>query len=628
MTASKGTASATVHNMADVRAVRSMLADAEPVKRVRKVDPPAGGAIDGIEPGKWRGQACALGLPPGCPIKPLGVSGKRLWFLNTIAQLDYLEPPMGKVDVLQLFGGRLDYLCWAWPRYSKEGEVAGFANDNVVADLIAACKALGPWDATDQERWQGCWRGPGGDLVMHCGDHLVMGGRKHPPGEYEGYVYPARPKMLAPWALGDDLPAGYVGVLRSTLRSWSWSRPEVDPHLLLGWIGAAFLGGALPWRPMVFMTGGAGTGKSSLQQMLRAVFGGWLFHAEDTTRAGISQPLGMSSVAVSVDELESEGDSRKAVEILKLARLASSGGTLRRGGDRHQGVSFTVRSAFLFSSINAPPLQPQDLSRMALLQLKPLPVGQAAPAVDGPHMAMFGRYILRRLLEEWHRFDETCAAFAAELGAAGMNQRGQAQFGTLLACADMIEHRGWDDARLSFALEYQGELVPWRKLLAMSEMTEFEDTRDNWMGRLSHLLGARAAAWRSGTRATVGEALVSYWSAGVPGKDLSLHETNTLLGQAGLKIVFLKKGPRARPYLAVHNNGPMVGQLFSGSTWAGLPGVGVWKDALRQGPPGTLWEKGQPRINGVQQKATLISLEGLYGDDGIMAQKEETEADG
>jgi hypothetical protein len=43
----------------------------------------------------------------------------------------------------------------------------------------------------------------------------------------------------------------------------------------------------------------------------------------------------------------------------------------------------------------------------------------------------------------------------------------------------------------------------------------------------------------------------------------------------------------------------------------------VWTGALRQAPE-TLATAGKCRINGDQCRATLISLEALYGEKGIM----------
>ncbi|WP_163571449.1 hypothetical protein, partial [Klebsiella pneumoniae] len=61
--------------------------------------------------------------------------------------------------------------------------------------------------------------------------------------------------------------------LIAAFQSWKWERPLLDPILLLGWIGAAFLGAALDWRPALFITGDYGQGKSTLQAIIKEVIG-------------------------------------------------------------------------------------------------------------------------------------------------------------------------------------------------------------------------------------------------------------------------------------------------------------------------------------------------------------------
>lgn len=602
-------------------AVRAMIADRKPIKSPpRQVAQPSG------SPGDWDHRH---DLPPDCPVKPLGIQGDRLWFLDGIGQVRVMDPPYGKGPVLGLFLGRIDYLAWAWPRWGKADEetgkaaVNGYANEDVSAALIRACANKGPWDSMDRIRGRGCWTDSGGNLIIHVGTAIISGRSAVPPGELDGHVYPTRAEIAPPLALKEPLPFDPGAILRDTLARWNWERPGVDPHLLLGWIGAAFLGAALPWRPMVFMTGDKGTGKSTLQELLKALFGGWLIQSADTTPAGIYQHVGLDSVPVAVDELESENDTRKTVAILKLARLASSGAAMLRGGDRHQGVEFNARSAFIFSSINAPPLPPQDLSRMALLNLRRLVAGTKPPELDARTFGVIGRAVLRRLWEEWPRFRQTFDAFAGELAAAGMDGRGQAQYGTLLTCADMISHHGWDDERLRHASDIDGDLVPWRDLLRPSNMLEFENATENWHGCIRHLLSVRVEAWRSGLRTTVGQVLQAYHD-GEDGCDITA--ANGQLSQAGLRIVFKRAaGGKHRHFLAVQNNGPLVRELFQGSKWHGDIGAGIWSQALRQGPRGAFWEVGNERVNGVKDRCTLIALDGLYGPDGIMREEHEPE---
>ena len=571
-------------------------------------DPVPGEKRNGVDPGEWTPDH--LGLPPDCPVIPLGVDGPINWCLDTIGQLVAYTKPYGQADTLELFRGRHDYLKWAWPRHDKGGRVDSWRNELVRETIIAACTAKGPWSPVERLRGRGAWLDEGGSIVYHLGHKLWIGGRAHPPGEIGGHVYQTRPRLPGPWPQPVPETENPARLLRPMLQSWAWARPDVDPMLLTGWIACAMVGGALPWRPACYITGDKGTGKSTLQDLVKRLLGDALIQAVDTSAAGLYQHMGHDCLAVAVDELEGESDTRKTKAVLKLARIAASGGLMLRGGDRHQGVEFRARSCFLFSSINTPPLEPQDLSRMALLRLHQLPRGAREPDLNPGTMAMMGQAILRRMIDQWHRFGETWQAFRAELREAGMDSRGQDTFGVLLAAADLLEHDGWDEARLR--VPAAGDLMPIRQLMAVGNMGEFEDATANWLGCLSHLLSVHVEAWRSGARKTVGQVIEGYFNGD---DDISTSGlARGLLSQAGLSLVSV--GPKD-DRLVIPNQNPLTRQLFEGSKWAGEAGAGVWSGALRQAPP-DLQEPGQARINGVKSRATLIRLAGLYGPDGIM----------
>lgn len=611
----------------NIGAVRAALDAAEPMPTLFD-DPVPGEARNGILPGQWTPNT--LGLPPDCPVIPLGVDGEVMWLLDPIGQLCPYTDPFGQGKTLLLFKGRDRYLKWAWPRRKKIGEdeegkaiytTETWRNEEVRDAIVAACTALGPWNAQDRVRGRGTWRGPGGELVVHCGHKVILPNlpvkqQAQPPGQFDGHVYPARPNIPRPDPGPIDERQNPAKMLWPLLSTWNWARGRADAHLLLGWIGAAFLGAALDQRPVVYVVGDKGVGKSTLQGLIKGLFGSWLIQTVDTTAAGIYQQLGHDCLPVAIDEFEGKADSRKAKAVLELARAAYSGGKLDRGGDRHQGVQFQLRSAFLFSSINTPPLEPQDLSRLALLRLQKLKGHQLnlpSPATLG----MIGSAILRRLVDQWERFPATLKAFRDHLQSHGLDARGCDTFGTLLACADMIEFDGFKEEHL-LAPTDEGEMKPWGEILAMATMIEFEDAVENWRGCLDWMLAVPVEAWRKGTKQTVGQLLEAIYHHHDDVSHGDVMWIKRELAPAGLG--FARKGRRGGgDWLVVPNQDPALRKLYEGTKWAGEPGASMWAGALRQAPRGEVYEVDQARINGRKTKCTLIRLDALYGPGGLMA---------
>lgn len=618
----------------NVVGVQAMIADAKPLRaRVLQVErdpmPSKPRHVDGQDllPGQWADQADEFGLPPDCPVLPLGVNGDTFYFLDTIGQLRGLvESKMGQGGITALFMGRANYLYWAWPRF-KEGEdfkVTGWRAERAREVLMAACARKGPWDPVDKVRGRGAWRGNAGELILHCGDELWTGGKLIPMGEMGGYVYPARPPVPQPFPKSlEKSPSPAIEILQ-LIRTWSWVRPDVDPVLLLGWIVAAMIAGALDWRPSCFLVGDKATGKSTLQKLIKQLLGDLLIQSVDTTGAGIYQQLGQDALPVSVDELESEADSRKQKAIIKLMRVSSSGGEMLRGGSDHVGARFKLNSAFIFSSINAPPLEPQDLSRMAVLRLLKLPAGQPEPHLDERRNADIGRRMMRRVADRWSELPGQLDAHFKVLAAAGHDGRGQRTFGTLLACAALV--LGSDAEALGLPLE---DLSRWGELMRADQLDELEDANENWRLCLDHILSSRPEVWRGGSHPAIGRVLEEFLA---DPETMTVGTVRKLLGDAGLGLC-RPRPTEARPdvngfWLAIPNQSPRLREIFEGTKWAGEPNAGVWAAALRQAPV-EYWLKDQPqRINGVLAKCTLFKVSWLVGEVEGGRQADWTEEEG
>lgn len=620
---------------------KKSIGDPKPIKK------DVAAAIRGLKPGKslfgmppGRGNPPmeeGTGLPPHCPVRPLGRDGDTFYFLNAAGGLGELSPSSsGKGHIDALFSGQWPYLVWAWGRckHLKGGVIIDQDNydaEKVRSALFDAATMQGSWNSVDMVRGRGAWIGDKGELILHLGDRLLIDGvEEEPCGERDGYVYPGQPPVPAP--AEDEQPAGDEGPgqrVMAQLQTWNWARPNMDPHLMLGWMCAAMVGGALNWRPTVFITGDAATGKSTLQTVVGHVVGG-VIQAVETTAAGIYQILQNSCLPVAVDELEAQSDGRKVRSVIELARVANSGGRMLRGGQDHHGKQFDLRSPFLFSAINAPALQSQDRSRMALLNLKPLDKIEGRAPLDLTEFASLGRALFRRVIDWWpriHELREEVRHWLVE--EAGHDGRGADTFGTLVAFYHVA---------MSDEMPTDEELSEWCDRLKSTALAEFEARTPNWKLCLRHLLQVRPDAMRSETQKSV-QALLQQFTPG-PHNENTPADAGWLrkkLMEVGLGLSGPKRGRATFQtcWLFVPNDHSSLAPLFDGTKWAGEGGApGVWTDALRQSP---IWDpdlkkglhrQGNGRVGMTPLRGTLLKLSDLFdavGDEAMDGTEEDAD---
>jgi hypothetical protein len=619
------------------------------------VDPQRGFPVSAGEheifPGEWMPDEFGMPTEHPCPVVALGMNAKTIFFQDEMGH--FVEQPrdeLPRLFIMALFGKRQDYLWWAWPSFAtrkgrKEPEVTGWKPDEVQAALLSAAAKRGDFNTLDRVRGAGAWRGRDGELVFNAGWALYRsshakktrgGGLEYTPcetGLVDGKFYTRRYDNLEPWPQEVTSRESPARELLRALRTWNWERPEVDPILFLGWLAAALIGGALNWRPAVFVIGGKGTGKSELQGLVEQVLDEALVHAADATAASIYQHVRNDSLPVCVDELEADADNRKAMGVIKQARLAASGGLVLRGGPNGVGTEFKAQSCFFFSAINAPPLDPQDHSRMAILRLRALPEDvKDPPTIDGDTTAPM---LLRRMFDGWAKLPATLKAYQEILRRGRHDKRGQDTFGTLLACAELA--LGADAAQeLRTPTIETGDADWWATALPPPD-----DMSDNWRQCLEYMLTAPVDDWRTYTQKTVGQMLrdledlnhALFDDRGRPmpedatAEGLTFTKARNRLQSAGLSLIC--KGAAAPMedgfLLAVPPNSTALAKLFKDSKWAGAPGIGGWENALRQGPDDVIWKGPAARkhnrlyVNGVQARCLLVKMGAFWkmGDDGI-----------
>jgi len=560
--------------------IAGALADLELEAQGPKEDwPKKGGLYQGIGPGGWREDFTddTGYIPDDCPVKPLGYEGETFYFIDTMGQVFSTGGKAMGVERMQiLFAGTENFLYWAWPAFAKGGGVTGFKAEEARRDLYAACRARGPWSPSDMVRGRGAWLDAQGRLVLHCGEALYYDGKLQPTGELGEHFYPRRPRAAVPWAKPIETPEENPAVaLFEVFNSWNFVRGNVDAFLLLGWLGVALLNGALEWRPSIFMVGDAGTGKSSLQNLIKLILGRAMVATTNATSAGLYQLMAHDALPIGIDEIEGDDGAEQSQQIIKMARDAASGSMRIRGGADHKGVEFMARSPFLFSAINPPPINKASLSRLAVLQLRQIPSGQKQP--DAGEVDKIAPKLLRRVADHFPRFLELLEQYKEVLHQGGHSSRGQATFGTLLAAGHVL----MGDAGMEAAGLPMESLSLWSTALAADTTPEVANSDPNWSRCIEAILTAPIDAFNKGERSTVGQTLDDLVND--ERNNVDLHVARHRLASCGLGIV--QHGLAFEGYgLAIPQAGKDVGKLLDGTSWAGRGSEGSWGWALNQGP--------------------------------------------
>lgn len=592
-----------------------------------------------IEPGKWRheGLADEWGMPPDCPVTPLGTDALRYFFLTTNGQVVSV-PDLKAETIKKLFAGRMNYLYWAWPRWKapKPGEsfeVDGWDANQASDALYDACSLKGVWRDFDMIRGRGMWRDDDGRLVVHCGDILFRRNAKDGgleglrPGdyttEYGGAVYPAGARTPYPWR--EPVGREAAEAILELFSQWHWRRP-IDARLLLGWVVASVMAGALDWRPSAYVTASSGSGKSTLlKDVLKALLGSRSIYVTNVTAAGLYQHIKQDAPSVVIDQFEAGANPSRAKAVIELVRDASSEGLTLRGGADHKGVEFSARNCTLFASVRRPAMRPEDLSRTAFLQLEKLPRDAVLPDLNPARLHELGRRLVRRILDRWDDYFDLLATWHGALMSVGHSSRGADQFGAMLACADLV---------LSDHPPSSDELAETARTLAPEGMIEFEGQMDDWERCLNHMLSAPVNAWRAGTQSSVGALLTAFLEAIADKNAVQevfsastdkgiLAQANKQLSTAGLKIEAAKRDlPGVTWWLSVPSSDEKLRQLFEGSDFMGETAVeGAWSGALQQAvrwapeTPDGLWVSRRSRLDGRQRRCTWLNLEAIVSLD-------------
>lgn len=292
-------------------------------------------------------------------------------------------------------------------------------------------------------RGRGAWTDKG-RAVYHHGSYLTVDGVETSLTRIKsGYIYPMARDLPNPdqTPLSDAEGAHLVGVA-SLVR---WSMPG-SAALMSGWTMLAAICGAMGWRPHIWLTGPAGSGKSTVQNkycaaMLRDI---GQYYSGDSTEAGIRQDLKADALPVLIDEAESnnERDKQRIENVVGLIRKTSTESQMRTAKGTVSGNSqhYQIRSMFCLASINVNLPTKADIDRLTILSIKKAKAGENDhwPELEAELNKIvedetISSRLLARALNLMPVILDTIKVFRKAAATYFDSQRYGDQFGTLLA---------------------------------------------------------------------------------------------------------------------------------------------------------------------------------------------------
>lgn len=305
---------------------------------------------------------------PSTYFQPLGFNkdetgSQRFWFYAFMCKsiISMTPSKMSKANLLQL--APLEWWALSFPKST------GFNTDAAIDFLITISNKKGYFDEL-KFRGRGAWMDHG-RVIIHTGTNLIIDGQKRPLGvDDTEFIYELnRPLNLS---VENPLSGNDAEKILSVIESLNWER-EIDGPLLAGWIAIAPICGALKWRPHIWLTAGAGTGKTWVNKnILHRMTGECGLRMEGgTTEAGLRELIGNDALCVLFDEAEGENEreQNKMENILHLMRSASSSDSMIAKGTGNGAKVYRTRSMFAFCSIVPQTEHGADKRRVTVLRL-------------------------------------------------------------------------------------------------------------------------------------------------------------------------------------------------------------------------------------------------------------------
>ena len=303
---------------------------------------------------------------------------------------------------------------------------------SVGSALIRAADRQGQLDLS-RVAGRGFFRNDNNRYVWNLGDRLLVDGRE---GELDS-LQDGRHYVNGPRIEVAEKRAGHGERKRvaEAVERYRWQHP-LDGRRFLGWLVSSIVGGALEWRPHIWLAAAAETGKSWLLKRVAArLLGPMVVRVADATPAAMARRMRSDSLPLILDEAEPD---RQWIEgLMDLIRVAAGGDGERIRTDVGGNVQrLHPRFSVCMSSTKIANLRAADASRFQMLNLSLKGVEnwpEVERAIEDSLANGACERIRAALIHEGHEVVEEAASVSRELMRGGHGTRGSLIGGALTA---------------------------------------------------------------------------------------------------------------------------------------------------------------------------------------------------
>ncbi len=410
----------------------------------------------------------------------------------------------------------------------------------ITAALNDLCVKRDAFNYDGRVRGAGCWV-DGKKHVVNTGDRIIIDGEERELYEVRSNnIYVISSSKFTPAI--EPLTNKEANDLRELCALCPWER-EINADLLAGAIVVGQVCAVLNWRPIIWISGQKGTGKSTiLERLLKPALGDIALHfTRGTTEASIRQKMKYDARPVIYDEAE---PSATMEAVMGLAK-AATGGTADLGKFGQGTVK--PRSSFFFSSTDTFAKDLSEESRIVILRLKqPRGVDRTEQyeaflaKIKSTLKNNFSGRLLKRTVDNLPVLFKNIEVFTKALNATLKDSRSSDQIAPLLAGAYMLTTL--KEISYNKALEIV-ERTEWENYTTYNEEPDHQRLLDKILSSM---------VYHSKENVTIGELIKDVAKNGNTFADTTLRNHGIIV---------------ARGYVSFANRHENLKKILSGTQW-------------------------------------------------------------